>query len=146
VRIVKRVIVPVVPREMLFRLIEFISQALTEDAREKFGKSYKFKIHVRSVGQSAIETYIQFFPYKYDFIWKVNRDKIGYEVVLDARTPGKWTDALLNADKKLENLVDSQWSAFLNFCHGYLTALAYHASKRLPKKHIKKSKQRLREK
>ena len=93
---------------------------------------------------NVIESYVQFFPYKYDFIWKITPDRLGYEVVLDARTPGKWRDSLFNMDDKLEKLVDTQWSALVNFFHGYLTALAYK-SKASAKGRIAKTKKRLKE-
>jgi len=48
-------------------------------------------------------------------------------------------------DKKLTELSDTQWSALVNFFHGYLTALAFKASRKSPKAHIKKSKQKLKE-
>lgn len=143
-RIVKRVIVPGVQKEMIVRLIEFISEALVEDAKSRFGKAYGFKTDVREVKPNAIETYVQFFPYKYDFIWKINEDKQGFEVVLDARTPGRWRDVLFNMDEKLERLVDTQWSALVNFFHGYLTALAIH-SKKAPKSSLRAAKQKLKE-
>jgi hypothetical protein len=145
VRIVKRVIVPITSKEMIVKVIEFISDALTADAKQKYGKSYKFKTDTRFVGENAIESYVQFFPYKYDFIWKINRDSLGYEVVLDARTPGKWRDSLFGMDEKLNGLVDTQWSALVNFFHGYLTALAFRSSKSLPKGHIRKTRRKLKE-
>jgi len=145
VRIVKRVIVPITSKEMIVKVIEFISDALTADAKQKYGKAYRFKTDTRFVGENAIESYVQFFPYKYDFIWKINRDSLGYEVVLDARTPGKWRDSLFSMDEKLNGLVDTQWSALVNFFHGYLTALAFRSSKGLPKSHIRKTRRKLKE-
>lgn len=144
-RIVRKVVVPISSKEMIVKVIEFISDALTADAKKKYGKAYKFKTDTRFVGENAIESYVQFFPYKYDFIWKINRDSLGYEVVLDARTPGKWRDSLFGMDDKLGNLVDTQWSALVNFFHGYLTALTYK-TKTPTKAHISKTKKRLREK
>ncbi len=143
-RIVKKVIIPAVPREMIARVIEFISEALVIDAKARFGRSYGFKTSIRPVGNNAIESYVQFFPYKYDFIWKINADRLGYEVVLDARTPGKWRDSLFAMDDKLAKLVDTQWSALVNFFHGYLTALACR-TKTPAKGHISKTKKRLKE-
>jgi len=144
-RIVKKVIIPAVPREMIVRVIEFISEALIIDAKARFGRSYGFKTSIRPVGNNAIESYVQFFPYKYDFIWKINADRLGYEVVLDGRTPGKWRDSLFAMDDKLAKLVDTQWSALVNFFHGYLTALAYKSKKASAKGHISKTKKRLKE-
>lgn len=144
-RIIKRVIIPGVPKEMIVKLIEFISEALIADAKQKFGRAYRFKTDMRAVGSNAIETYVQFFPYKYDFIWKINQDKLGYEVVLDARTPGKWRDSLFGMDEKLKWLVATQWSALVNFFHGYLTALTVHSKKASPKSRISKTKKRLKE-
>jgi len=141
-RIVKKVIIPAVPREMIGRVVEFISEALITDAKARFGNAYRFKTSVRAMG-NVIESYVQFFPYKYDFIWKITPDKLGYEVVLDARTPGKWRDSLFSMDDKLEKLVDTQWSALVNFFHGYLTALAFKASKKSPKAHISRARKRL---
>jgi hypothetical protein len=145
VRIVKRIVVPITSKEMIVKVIEFISDALTADAKERYGKAYRFKTDTRFVGENAIESYVQFFPYKYDFIWKINRDSLGYEVVLDARTPGKWRDSLFGMDEKLNGLVDTQWSALVNFFHGYLTALAYRSSKSSPKGHIRKTRRKLKE-
>lgn len=144
-RIIKKVIIPTVPREMIARVVEFISEALMMDAKARFGKSYGFKTSMRPVGNNAIESYVQFFPYKYDFIWKITPDKLGYEVVLDGRTPGKWRDSLFAMDDKLEKLVDTQWSALVNFFHGYLTALALKTPKGSAKGRISKTKKRLKE-
>lgn len=143
-RIVRRVIVPITSKETVVRVIEFISDALVEDAKKKYGKTYGFKTDIRPVGENAIESYVQFFPYKYDFIWKITRDKMGYEVALDARTPGKWRDSIFGMDEKLQRLVDTQWSALVNFFHGYLTALALSA-KSLPKGGLKKARRKLKE-
>jgi hypothetical protein len=145
-RIVKRVIIPGVSKVMIAKVIEFISEALLADAKKQFSKSYKFKTAIRPVGENAIETFIQFFPYKYDFIWKINDAKPGYEVVLDARTPGRWRDVLFDMDVKLQGLVDTQWSALTNFFHGYLTAIALRGSGKSPRAHIVGTKKRLREK
>ena len=141
-RIVRKVIVPGVPREMIGQVIESISETLAENAKKNFSNALRFKTDIRMVGNNALESYVQFFPYKYDFIWKVNRDELGYEITLDARTPGKWRDALFGMDKKLEELVETQWSAFLNFCHGYLTALAYKR-KGGSKRHVKSARKKL---
>lgn len=143
-RIVKRVIVPIDSKEMIVRVVEFISDALIADAKTRFGNAYRFKTSKRLVGDNAIEAYIQFFPYQYDFIWKIAKDKLGYEVALDARTPGKWRDSLFSMDDKLQGLVDTQWSALVNFFHGYLTALALK-NKHPAKAHIAKTKKRLKE-
>ena len=143
-RVIKRVIVPA-SKQMIIKVIEFISGVLTDDAKQKYGRAYGFKTHVRHLGGSTVETYVQFFPYKYDFIWKINPNKLGYEVVLDARTSNKWAAALFGMDRKLAELSDTQWSAFVNFFHGYLTALAFNASGKSPKAHISKARKKLKE-
>jgi len=137
-RITKKVIVPNVPKEVIMRIIEFTSEALIDDAKRNFGESFKFKTHMNLQGDT-LETYIQFFPYKYDFLWKINKAKLGYEIVLDARSPGKWRDSLFGMGEKLKGLADTQWSAIVNFFHGYLTALA-------AKGNVKNTRKKLKEK
>ena len=50
-RIVKKVIVPNVPKEVIMKIIEFTSEALIDDAKRNFGESFKFKTHMNLISQ-----------------------------------------------------------------------------------------------
>lgn len=144
VQVVRKVIIPGISDRVIVRAIEVISDALIRDAKENFGGSPSFKTDLRISEQKGyVESFVSFWPYRYDFIWKVKAVPGGHEVTFDARTGGSWYEFLFDIKGKLLMLVNSQWSALLNFSMGYLTASASKRSAGAPKKHIAAARARL---
>jgi hypothetical protein len=146
VQVVRKVIIPGISERVIVRAIEVISDALIRDAKENFGSAPTFKTDLRISEQKGyVESFVQFWPYRYDFIWRVKAVPGGHEVTFDARTGGSWYEFLFDIKGKLLLLVNSQWSALLNFAMGYLTATAPKGHLKAPKKHIAAARARLRE-
>lgn len=123
VQIVRRVVIPELPRDVVFRAVEIVAETLVADAKKNIKNS---KTNLRANEKNGyVESFIQFFPYKYDFIWRIEKARGGYEVTLDARTQGKWYESFLDVVPKMDNLVNTQWSALLNFSIGFITAKTY---------------------
>jgi hypothetical protein len=143
-QIVRKVTVPGVPEKVIIRSIEMISEALVRDAEEQFKAITDTRV---SEDTGYVEAYVAFFPYQYDFIWKVAKGTKGYDVTLDARTAGRWYEFVFDMDTKLQNLVMTQWSALLNFCMGYVTAATYSTRHKVsPQEHIRRARAGLSEK
>jgi hypothetical protein len=144
-QIIRKVLVPGVSEKVVFKIVETISEALVQNAKDEFGDTFNFKTDLRiNEKRGYVESFVRFWPYKYDFIWKIHRSADGVEVALDARTGGSWYDFLFDMHDKLNRLVFTQWSALLNFCMGYLTAMTYRGGGQA-KEHIRSAKARMRE-
>lgn len=126
-RIIKKVDIKNVPDGMIFHIIESISENMMDDAKRNFGDTPGFKkALVIYPKKGYIECFIKFPPYKYDFIWNVEKKSAFEHVVsLDARTSGGFSDYLFGMREKLGSLADTQWSAFLNFCVGFVSGVTY---------------------
>lgn len=163
-RILRKAHVKGVPDGMLFHIIESISENMIEDAKKRFGDMPGFKYDlVLKPKKGYIECFIKSSPYKYDFIWEITRKNThSHYVMLDARTPGPTRDFLFGMGKKLEDLVNTQWSALINFCVGFVSGYSYgdfvtpvrKREKKKPKKkrktasgkgHIRRARRKVRE-
>lgn len=121
-RLARKAVIEGVPRNVLLRLVEVICDGLVEDARQNFGKLFNFRTNTRvDEKKGVVEAYLQFLTFKYDFLWKIAPHARGFEVALDARTPGSWYEFLYDTPAKLARLVDVQWSALVNFSAGFVT-------------------------
>ena len=109
-----------IPKEVIVRAIESISEGLIDDARFNYGKEPGFK-------------------------WLVAPEKDGYLVTFIGSTPGKWYEFLFYTKQKLAGLVETQWSALYNFAVGFVAAQLYLKAPKKGKKkisvkeHIKKA-------
>ncbi|MBI1973543.1 hypothetical protein HYS54_01905 [Candidatus Micrarchaeota archaeon] len=140
VQTIRRVRVTGVPRLVVLRAVESIGLALIADAKQRFGSS-GFKSDLRvDEKRGYVESFIKFWPYKYDFIWRVEGEK-QLNVTLDCRTGGSWYEFAFDIAQKARTLTESQWSALLNFCMGYLTAGAVaKGGVKQARKHITRAK------
>lgn len=125
-RLVRKAVIEGVPRDVTMRAVEIICDNLVEDARQNFGRFINFRTDTRvNEEKGIIEAYLQFLTFKYDFIWHVAQHAKGFEVTLDARTPGSWYEFIYDTPAKLARLVDVQWSALVNFSAGFVTGESY---------------------
>lgn len=141
------------PKTVILHSIESISAALIQNARYNFGKEYGSETFLDvDEQQGIVESRITFFMYDYQFRWLVAKEENGYLVTFIGKTPGGIMDLLLSRGEKLGNLMDTMWAALINFGVGYLTAKYYSKSvkakspTRPPREHIKKAKDKLKQK
>nr|AAZ32111.1 hypothetical protein [uncultured euryarchaeote Alv-FOS5] len=146
----RKALVPDVPKDILFYAIELIGEGLIEDAEENFGDMPNFNAEINLDKVSGepwrISYSVDFSVYHYEFIWELKESKKGILVMLVGRTPKHWWSSLFDMETKLENLVDTQWSAFTNFAIGYMTAVSVSRSKGKTKKareHVRGAKKRM---
>jgi len=141
----RQVQVKEIPKSVLMHAIASITEGLVLDARANYGTEYGFKNKIEILeDQGIIFCEVAFIPYDYKFKWLVAKEKEGYLITLIGGTPGKWYEFVYNSDFKITNLVDTQWSAFVNFCVGFLTAKYYAKGKKVhPKHHIIAAKKKI---
>ncbi|MCD6414145.1 MAG: hypothetical protein J7L23_00770 [Candidatus Diapherotrites archaeon] len=139
-----------IPKIVVLHAIESISAALIQDAKYNYGREFGFDSSLEmKEAQGLVESSVKFFPYTYNFRWLVAPDEGGYLVTFIGKTPGSWWEFLYSMDKKLDNLMETQWAALINFGIGYLTAKYYTKSVKSPgptsppKEHIKKARNKL---
>ena len=114
-----------VPQEVIEKAIDGISENLAYDAKQRFG-NVTVKRRAR---KGFIELYLSFPGYEYDFGWHLRKLDGHVDVGLDARTRGKWYEPMLGTPAKLDNLVETQWSALVNFCLGFVFGESMRAPK-----------------
>ncbi len=134
-----------IPRKAVLRAIESISEGLMEDARYKYGKEAGFESEIDvNEKEGIVETKVKIFPYEYNFRWLFSDEDEGFLVTLVGRTGGKWYEFLLPAAKNLRGLMDTQWSALLNFGIGFLFGSSFTEGEE--KKQLKKAKKKVKKK
>ncbi len=144
----RRALVPEVPEDILLYAIELIGEGLIEDAESNFGDLPNFDARIeleRIKGQPWTVSYtVTFSVYEYSFFWELKKTSKGTLVRLVGSAPSKWWYALFDVQRKLENLVDTQWAAFTNFAIGYLTAVSYKSSKtKKAREHVRRAKSKV---
>jgi hypothetical protein len=122
-----------VPKNVLFGVIEVISNGLLDDAKSKLKNTLGFKTDF-NISENAIETIVKFFPYRYHFRWEITENEKGRFIRLVGRTPGRFWEPLLDMNFKLESIIDTQWAALTNFSIGYMTAQRGFKSRKEVKK------------
>ncbi|MCD6523349.1 MAG: hypothetical protein J7K68_06460 [Candidatus Diapherotrites archaeon] len=135
-----------IPKEVIVRAIESISEGLIDDARFNYGKEPGFDATLEvNPNKGLIFCVVRFIPYEYRFKWLVAPEKDGYLVTFIGSTPGKWYEFLFYTKQKLAGLVETQWSALYNFAVGFVAAQLYLKAPKKGKKkisvkeHIKKA-------
>ena len=134
----RQVTIKDIPKNVLMHAIASISEGLVLDARANYGREWGFKNRIEVLeDKGLVFCEVVFIPYDYKFKWLISNEKNGLLVTFIGGTPGKWYELLYNANFKVTSIVDTQWSAFVNFCVGYLTAKYYAKKKRVhPREHI----------
>ncbi len=138
-----------VPKEILFYAIEVIGEGLIEDAKSKFGDFPNFSVEMElekvKPGPWVVKYRVHFSVYDYEFKWEIRDAKKGYLVRFVGKTRGKWWEPLFDVESKLEDLVDTQWSAFCNFAVGYMSAVSYGKARKRSeaREHVRKAKEKL---
>lgn len=122
-----------VPRNVIFGVIEVISNGLLSDANSKLKNTLGFRTDL-NISENAVETVVKFFPYRYHFRWEITENEKGRFVRLVGRTPGRFWEPLLDMNFKLESIIDTQWAALTNFSIGYMTAQRGSSGKKEVKK------------
>jgi hypothetical protein len=123
-----------VPRDVLLHAIEAISEGLIQDAKYNFGREAGFgsKLLVKE-DDGVVFCEVKFVPYDYRFKWLVEPEKAGGSTVtFIGQTPDRWWEWFTREEEKLKGIMETQWSAFLNFGIGYVTSNYYHKHKGKP--------------
>ncbi len=146
----RSVLVPDVPKEVLFYLAELLGDQLIEDAESRYGNMPNFEGEV-DVYKPRNEDWkvsyrIRFSVFDYSFSWRFTDTKKGTLVHFSGSTPGRWWEWMFDMESKLEDLFEDQWSAFCNFSIGYLTALAYEKKgrKKSAREHLRAASKKVR--
>jgi len=138
------------PKEVILHAIEAICAGMVQDARYNFGKEagYASQLLVNEE-EGLVFCEVRFIPYQYQFRWLVEKEKAGFLVTFVGSTPNPWFEFLTRQSEKLRGLVDTQWSAFVNFGIGFVTCDYYYknvkskAKTRPAREHIKKAAKRV---
>ncbi|MCK4327362.1 MAG: hypothetical protein KAW41_02695 [Candidatus Diapherotrites archaeon] len=139
-----------IPKEMILHSIEAISAGMVQDARYNFGREagYSSQLLVNE-RDGLVFCEVKFIPYDYSFRWLVEKEAKGHMVTFVGSTPDTWFEFMTQQGDKLRGLVDTQWSAFVNFGIGFVTCDYYYknvkskAKTRPAREHIKKAAKRV---
>ena len=139
-----------VPKEVIIHSIEAISEGLIQDARYNYGREagYGSQLLVNEK-EGLVFCEVKFVPYNYRFRWLVEKEKNGFLVTFVGSTPDPWFEFLTRQGEKLRGLMDTQWSAFINFGIGFVTCDYYYKNRRSKAKnkpvreHIKKARAKI---
>ncbi|MFC2174250.1 hypothetical protein ACFLQ2_00065 [archaeon] len=139
-----------ISKEVILHAIEAICAGMIQDARYNFGREagYSSQLLVKE-DEGLVFCEVKFIPYDYRFRWLVEKEKDGYLVTFVGSTPNPWFEFLTRQSEKLRGLVDTQWSAFVNFGIGFVTCNYYYknvhskAKTKAPREHIKKAATRV---
>ena len=135
-----------IAKQVIIHSIEAICEGLVQDARYNYGREagYGSQILVKE-DEGIVFCEVKFVPYDYRFRWLVEKDKEGFLVTFVGSTPDTWFEFLTRQGEKLRGLMDTQWSAFINFGIGFVTCDYYFKEQTTTKKkaparvHIKKA-------
>ena len=120
-----------VPREMILSSIEAISAGMVQDARYNFGREAGYSSQLLVNEEDGIVfCEVKFIPYDYKFRWLVEKEKDGFLVTFIGSTPESMLEFMTQQGQKLRGLVDTQWSAFVNFHLGFVTCDYYYRNRR----------------
>ncbi len=144
-------IVPDVPKEIVFYMLELVGETLVDDSKEYYGDvpGYYAEMKVEELSHKPwnVDYVLKFNVFHYHFNWEIRESKEGVIVRFKGETPGRWWEWLFDMDRKLEDLFENQWIAFANFSVGYMTAKEYEKIKAKGKdaarKHVRKAKSKL---
>lgn len=136
-----------VPKQVILHAIEAICEGMIQDARYNYGREagYGSQLLVKE-DEGIVFCEVKFIPYDYRFRWLVEKEKDGFLVTFIGSTPNPWFEFLTRQSEKLRGLVDTQWSAFINFGIGFVTCDYYYknlkakAKTRPAREHIKKAR------
>ena len=127
-----------IPQTVVIHAIEAICEGMIQDARYNFGREagYSSQLLVKE-DEGLIYCEVRFIPYDYKFRWLVEKEKDGFLVTIVGSTPKPWFEFMTQQGEKLRGLVDTQWSAFVNFSIGYVTCVHYKPRQGTARGHIR---------